>query len=202
MKRFRHTSSRVHVLAVSVSALLLFGAVALGESTETKKNAAAKPSASAAPKDAPASATSTPTSEISWLKYEDGLAKAKKTNKQVLIDFSTGWCGYCKKMDRETFQDPSVIKYIQDNFVAVRIDGDSPRQFTVDGFTTTEKQITKAQYGVSGYPTFWFLESDGEKIGQNPGYLPASQFIMLLQHVKERKYEKKVDVTDSSSQKD
>ncbi len=202
MKNFRHTVSVLHIPAVFVCAALLSGAMALGESTETKKSAVAKPSSSAAQKDANAAATSTSAGEINWLKYEDGLAKAKKSNKQVLIDFSTGWCGYCKKMDRETFQDPGVIKYIQDNFVAVRIDGDSPRQFTVDGFTTTEKQITKAQYGVSGYPTFWFLESDGAKIGQNPGYLPASQFIMLLQHVKERKYEKKVDVTDSASQKD
>ncbi len=35
--------------------------------------------------------------EITWMKYEDGVKLAKEQDKQILIDFSTAWCGYCKK---------------------------------------------------------------------------------------------------------
>lgn len=125
---------------------------------------------------------------IKWLKYEEGVKQAKDSNKQLLIDFSTAWCGYCKKMDRETFSDQRVIEYINENFVAIKVDGDSKREFEIDGFKTSEKRITKELYGVSGYPTFWFLESDGEKIGRQPGYQPAEQFLSLLAYVKDEKY--------------
>jgi thioredoxin-related protein len=126
--------------------------------------------------------------EINWMNYEDGVKLAKEQNKQILIDFSTAWCGYCKKMDRETFTNTSVIEYVNSNFVAIRVDGDSKREFEIDGFSTTEKKLTSEMYGVRGYPTFWFLESDGSKIGKQPGYQPAQGFLELLSFVSERKY--------------
>ena len=126
---------------------------------------------------------------ITWHKYEDGLKLAGENGKQVLIDFSTSWCGWCKKMDRETFTDSRVIDFINEHFVAVRIDGDSPRKIEMDGFKTTEKKIAKEMYGVRGYPTFWFLESDGAKIGSQPGYQSPDAFMSLLEYVKSRRYE-------------
>ncbi|MFQ5607848.1 MAG: thioredoxin family protein [Candidatus Zixiibacteriota bacterium] len=129
--------------------------------------------------------------EISWMPYEDGLRLAQEQDRQVLIDFSTAWCGYCKKMDRETFTDRRVIDYINENFIPVKVDGDSRREFEIDGFKTSEKRITKEIYGVRGFPTFWFLESDGAKIGQQPGYQPADGFLSLLEYVSDRKYDEK-----------
>lgn len=127
--------------------------------------------------------------EINWVNYEDGLIMAQESEMHVLIDFSTAWCGYCKKMDRETFKDARVIDYINNNFIAIKVDGDSRREFEVDGFVTSERRITKEIYGVRGFPTFWFLESDGTKIGRQPGYQPATGFLTLLEFVSNRKYE-------------
>lgn len=129
-------------------------------------------------------------SEINWQKYEVGLKLAEESGKQMMIDFSTSWCGYCRKMDRETFSDPKVIDYINTNFVPIKIDGDSRREVNIDGFKTTEKKLTKEVYGVSGYPTFVFLESNGSRIGRQPGYQPPTAFLSLLQLVYERQYEK------------
>ena len=126
--------------------------------------------------------------EIVWRNYEDGLQLAKEQGKQILIDFSTAWCGYCKKMERETFKDASVIDFVNSNFVAIKVDGDSKREIELDGFTTTEKRLTNEMYGVRGYPTFWFLEPDGAKIGKQPGYQPAKSFLELLSYVNEKKY--------------
>lgn len=132
--------------------------------------------------------------EINWVAYEDGLLLAAELDMHVLIDFSTAWCGYCKKMDRETFKDVRVIDYINDNFIAIKVDGDSRREFEIDGFVTSERRITKEIYGVRGFPTFWFLESDGKKIGRQPGYQPASGFLSLLEYVSNRTYEEENDV--------
>ncbi len=100
-------------------------------------------------------------------------------------------------MDRETFTNTGVINYINDNFVAIRVDGDSKREFEIDGFSTTEKKLTSEMFGVRGYPTFWFLEPDGSKIGKQPGYQPAQGFLELLTYVKDKKY---LEQADGSSQ--
>ena len=34
-----------------------------------------------------------------WLKFDEGMAKAKKENKSVLVDFYTDWCHWCKEME-------------------------------------------------------------------------------------------------------
>lgn len=127
--------------------------------------------------------------KIDWLNYEDALKLASETDKQVLIDFTTKTCGWCRRMEREAFADKRVIDYVNENFVATKVWGDSRRELTIDGFTTSEWRIAQEMYRVRGYPTFWFLESDGSKIGQQPGYQKPDGFLSLLQFVKDRKYE-------------
>lgn len=126
---------------------------------------------------------------IEWMSYDDGLAKAKKTDRQVLIDFTTSWCGWCKKMEREAFSDPEIIKTLNQEFVPIRVDGDSKRELNIDGYIISERDLTRSEYGVRGYPAFWFLESDGSKIGQVRGYKPTEAFKQALAYIKERQYD-------------
>ncbi len=126
---------------------------------------------------------------IHWLAYDVGLQKAAKENKHVFIDFTAKWCGYCKKMDRETFSKADVISMINDNFVPVRVDGDSKTELDIDGYKITESNLTKQEFGVRGYPTFWFLKPDGTKLGAITGYRPANVMMDALTFVKDEKYD-------------
>jgi len=120
---------------------------------------------------------------IEWLTYDKGLAKAKAEGKPVIIDFYTDWCGYCKKMDRSTFQDPKIVGFMKDKFVAVRVNGDEKtKMVSHEGEMMSERTLTKA-YGVRGFPTFWFLDSEGKKIGPAPGYKSTDNFLPLLEYV-------------------
>jgi thioredoxin-related protein len=126
--------------------------------------------------------------EIQWLSYDSGMAKAKAQNKSVVIDFYTTWCGWCKRMDATTFKDPGVIDAFNKNFVGVRVNGDATTAFvTLEGERMSEHQLTQT-FAVRGYPTYWFLDSDGKKIGPAPGYKPADQFVSLLKYVGEGHY--------------
>lgn len=126
---------------------------------------------------------------IEWMSYDDGLVKAKKTDRQIMVDFTTSWCGWCKKMEREAFSDPEVIKTLNQEFVPVRVDGDSKKELNIDGYIISERDLTRSQFGVRGYPAFWFLESDGSKIVQIRGYKPTGTFKEVLAYINERKYD-------------
>ncbi len=134
--------------------------------------------------------------EITWLAYDEGLAKAAEEDKHMVIDFTTSWCTWCKKMDIETFSDPYVIQLVNDHFVPVQVDGESKRELDIDGYKITEKNLTAREFGVRGYPSFWFLKSDGTKIGMIRGYRPKPEMVEVLEFVKNKGY----DTTNTENQ--
>ncbi len=45
---------------------------------------------------------------IRWISFEEAMKLNKKKPKMVFVDIYTDWCGWCKKMDAETFADPAI----------------------------------------------------------------------------------------------
>ena len=64
---------------------------------------------------------------INWITWDKMIEtrKADSIKKKVFIDFYTGWCGWCKKMDASTFQDPIIVNYINSSFYSVKFDGET-----------------------------------------------------------------------------
>ncbi len=170
IKILRHIGLTAILLALAVSLAVAQGA------TETGKTGA--PPAETVLHD-----------EINWILYDTGLVAAGYEYKHVIANSTTSWCGWCKKMDKETFSRPDVIKLVSDNFVAVKVDGDSKKELNIDGFKITEKNLTKREYGVTGYPSFCFLKSDGTKLGCLPGYKDTKTMVELLNYIKDEKYD-------------
>jgi thioredoxin-related protein len=128
-------------------------------------------------------------SEIEWQAYDVGLKKALDQNKHVFIDFTAKWCGYCRKMEREVFTDARIIDILNNDFIPVRVDGDSRNELDIDGYKVTERNLATREYGVRGYPTFWFLKPDGTKLGPLGGYRPTEFMLEALTFVKEYRYD-------------
>jgi thioredoxin-related protein len=129
------------------------------------------------------------TTGINWVKYDVALEQAKKHKKHIMIDFTTSWCGWCKKMAATTYQDTQVVNTINRDFVAAMVDGDSYNVLKLKDGDVTEKGIT-VQYQVSGYPTTWFLEPDGTKIAPAPGYIETQAMMYILNFVRTNSNEK------------
>ncbi len=156
--------------------LLIGAAVFAGEKSDKKSKADSKPAID--------------TTVISWYPYDQGLKLAKEAGKHIMVDFTAKWCGYCKKMDKETFSNAEVIKFVNSNFVCIKVDGDSQNELDIEGYKITEANLARSEYRVTGYPTFWFLKSTSERIGPASGYRPSDQFLDLLYFVKDDLYEK------------
>lgn len=124
---------------------------------------------------------------LKWYSFDDGLALAKKEKKMVLIDFYTDWCGFCKKMDRETYSDQRIIRYLNEKYVLVKINPEKSGDLKFRGNTYTYS--TFARYiGVNGYPSTLFMEFDEELITMVPGFVSADEFINMIRFLGDRHY--------------
>ena len=112
--------------------------------------------------------------EIDWQKnYDSALVKAKNDGKLVLVDIYTDWCGWCKKLDRDTYSDKDVQIKITKDFIAVKV---NPEE-SVAGTKLAQ------QFGVRGFPFIAFVNSDGKKLSQIDGYVDAAEFLQQLKQV-------------------
>ena len=96
----------------------------------------------------------------------DAAMKAKKENKLVFVDCYTQWCGPCKKMIRDVFPQEKVGKYMNANFVSIKIDMEAAY---AEGLARN--------WQVSAYPTFIIFNADGKEIGRFMGGSDADNFI-------------------------
>jgi thioredoxin-related protein len=133
------------------------------------------------------------TGEIHWITSIDELqAKMAKEPKKVYVDIYTGWCGWCKKMDASTFQNPDVIKYINLNFYAVRLDAERQDEIHFMGkeyhFDPQYKANTFAvelmlganKQGQMSYPTSVFMLENFQSPTPVPGYHDIKEMEVLL----------------------
>lgn len=126
--------------------------------------------------------------QINWMKFEEAVALNTKNPKMILVDVYTDWCGWCKKMDKETFTDPKVVDYINQNFYAVKMNAeDTSRTFEFMGRTYNEAQMAAAMR-VNSYPNFVIIEPKLQNIAQLPGYRQPEQFLAGLDELLEKAF--------------
>ncbi len=98
--------------------------------------------------------------------FAEALEKAKLENKIVFMDAFTEWCGPCKRMAATTFKEAKVGKFMNANFVNVKMDMEKG-----EGVTLSHK------FDVDAYPTLLFLNEKGEQIHKSVGALQGDQLI-------------------------
>ena len=107
------------------------------------------------------------------IKFEEGnfkslLAKAKKENKLIFIDAYAVWCGPCKLMVKNIFPLKPVGDYYNANFINAKIDMEKG-----EGIDLAKK------YNVKAFPTYLFINGDGEEVHRTLGYVEEKDFIQF-----------------------
>jgi len=122
--------------------------------------------------------------KVKWYTVEEAVEmnnKAKsKDKKKFFIDVYTDWCGWCKKMDQNTFTDPVIVKYLNDNYWPVKFNAESSAPVTINGQTyvnpnpgakrSTHQLAVALLNKKLSYPSFAFLDQEVKLITVLPGY--------------------------------
>lgn len=102
------------------------------------------------------------------LSLSEALEKAKSEGKEVFIDGYATWCGPCKRMDVTTFKDSLVGAAYNESFVSIKLDMEKD-----DG-----KEVAK-RYRVKAFPTYIYLNTEGEVLHKGAGYFDTPKFLSL-----------------------
>lgn len=136
-----------------------------------------------------------------WYTWEQAVELNKTKPKKIMVDVYTDWCGWCKKMDKNTFAAPEVSKYLNEHFYAVKLNAEQREAiiFGRDTFTYMDsgngRGVNTLAYalldGKMGYPSIVYLDEQFRRIMISPGYKETPDLMRELKFAKEEIYSKK-----------
>jgi thioredoxin-related protein len=134
-----------------------------------------------------------PAQEINWISVEEALSRQEQEPRKIIMDVYTTWCGPCKMLDKNTFKNPDVIKYINENFYAIKFnaEGNKEIRFKDKVFTNPNYDPAKAKrrnsphefsrfLRISAFPTIVFLDEQAGYIAGIKGYQGPQQIELYL----------------------
>jgi uncharacterized protein YyaL (SSP411 family) len=115
---------------------------------------------------------------VNWYPWgKEALDKAKSENKLIIISIGYAACHWCHVMEHESFEDLEVAKYMNDNFIAIKIDREERPD--IDQVYMNAVQILT---GSGGWPLNVIALPDGRPI-YGGTYFPKSEWISMLSQV-------------------
>lgn len=127
--------------------------------------------------------------KINWMTIEEAEAAVQKEPRKVVIDVYTDWCGWCKRMDKTTFQNEVIVDYINENYYAVKLNAEQKDSIRFNGKTYKFVKQGRRGYhelaaillqGKMSYPSIVYLNENLELLQPVPGYMNAKQFEKVI----------------------
>ncbi len=115
---------------------------------------------------------------VDWYPWgEEAIEKARKEGKLLLISIGYASCHWCHVMEEETFSDTSVARFMNQNFVCIKVDREERPD--VDGIYMTACQF--ASNSPCGWPLNAFATPDARPVWAGT-YFPKKEWVELLEY--------------------
>ena len=133
--------------------------------------------------------------QIKWMTMNEALAAQAQNPKKIFMDVYTDWCGPCKMLDKNTFTNKRLVRFVNKNYYAVKFDGEGTESITYKDFTYTnpnhqpDRKGRNAQHffadalRINAYPSLVFFDEKGELIQALPGYKTPQELESFLKRV-------------------
>ena len=135
--------------------------------------------------------------KINWISLEEAVELQKKTPKKIMLDAYTNWCGPCKMLDKNTFQNQDVADYVNAHYYAVKFNAEGNEVINYNGKVYKNPNYNPklankrnsahelARYfQVQAYPTIVFLDEKANVIFPLRGYKTPQKIEIYLKMFK------------------
>ena len=138
--------------------------------------------------------------KMKWYSIEEAVELNNHTRKKkkFFVDVFTDWCGWCKKMDANTFTDPVIAAYMTEHFWPVKLDAETKDTITINGqvYVNPRPDARRSSHQLAiailnrrmSYPSFAFLDENVKLITVLPGYNPPEKLEPVLHFIAEEAY--------------
>ena len=135
--------------------------------------------------------------QIKWLTWDEAQAKNQRAPKKFMVDVYTQWCGWCKKMDKATFEEPKISAYINKNYYPVKFDAETKTdinfknkvfKYVRSGTSGYHELAAEITFGKLSYPTIVFLDENLNVIQPLTGYRDPESLDKIMKYFAEDYY--------------
>jgi thioredoxin-related protein len=132
---------------------------------------------------------------VLWKPVQEAERMARNKGKMLFIDVSTKWAGWSNLMEKNTYSKKSIIRYLNENFLAVKLDAE-----TTDTITFNEQAYTRNSgslyhslaysllEGNMQFPSTVILDDEVNELLVIPGYMDAHKMEVVLHYFYEEAY--------------
>ncbi len=134
-------------------------------------------------------------SPVKWMGIEEAVEKLKKEPLKIFVDVYTDWCGWCKRMEANTFSHPVIAAYLNENYYPVKLNAEHKEPLTFQGITFKNQNPEGRRHahdlaaallqGQMGYPSVVFIDEESNVITTVPGFKQPQDMEPMLHFFKE-----------------
>ena len=138
---------------------------------------------------------------VDWFAWNDeAFAKARRENKPIFLSVGYSTCHWCHVMERESFEDERVGRFLNEHFVSIKVDREERPD--VDKIYMTFVQATT---GSGGWPMNVFLTPELKPFFGGTYFPPDARygrpsFLQLLQQISQLWRERKGEIAASAEE--
>jgi len=135
---------------------------------------------------------------VKWYTIEEAEKLVKNSPRPLFIDTYTDWCGWCKKLDSDTFTNPVIAEILNTKFYPVKFNAEGNENvtflgqtFTNDGKAGRSHQLAVAMLkGQMSYPNLVFFNDKLQLVTNVPGFMVPKELEVVLEYMAAKGYEK------------
>ena len=142
---------------------------------------------------------------VKWFSFEQAVKLNKQHPKKIFIDIYTDWCGWCKRMDKVTFSNPVIAKYLNKYYYSVKFNAETKDTIHFSNYIFVNKETSRRSAhqlaiallkGKMSYPSSVYMDENSNPITAVAGYLSPEKIEPILYFIKNDYYKKNIKFED------
>ena len=136
--------------------------------------------------------------KVNWLTIEEAQDKFNEEPRAIFVDVYTDWCGWCRRMESETFSHPHIAEMLNTYFYPVKLNAEQEEPIVFMGVTYENENIGQRRathsfaiallQGQMSYPSVAFFDDNMQLVTAIPGFRPPKNMEAVLAFFKDEVY--------------